>query len=73
VLGTTYIIDSSSIIEIFRRHPVEIYPDFWKKFNEHFDDLLKTGRMRIIHYVYDEILYIANGNQCAQHCNHCFS
>lgn len=36
-----YIIDSSSLIEIQRRYPVDIFPSVWK----HLHDLAKEGRL----------------------------
>lgn len=54
-----YIIDTSTIIDLFQNHPVDIYINFWEKLNERLDMLLKYGRLRILHYVNNEVIHTA--------------
>ncbi|MCZ0860069.1 DUF4411 family protein [Methanocorpusculum sp. MG] len=54
-----YVIDTSSFIDIFHRHPPDLYPVFWEQFNKYIDELLIKGELIILNYVSDEILHDA--------------
>jgi hypothetical protein len=46
-----YVIDSSSLIELMRTNPIDIYVTVWKKV----DSLISEGRLASPEYVLDEI------------------
>ncbi len=46
-----YIIDTSSLIELNQRHPVDVFPSVWRKI----EDLINSNRLFAPREVYDEI------------------
>ena len=55
----TYIIDTSSIIELFKKHPIDIYSQFWIKLNQKLNSFLRDGRLILTDLVKDEIIHTA--------------
>ena len=51
-----YVIDTSSLIDIFHKHPPDIYPGFWDKFNKYTDERFKKGELIILNYVFEELI-----------------
>lgn len=52
-----YVIDTSTIIELFKNHPIDIYQQFWNTLNSRFDGLLREGKLIILNYVKDEVIH----------------
>jgi hypothetical protein len=46
-----YIIDTSSIIDLFRLYPQDIFPELWKKL----DELIKNNRLVSHRFVFEEL------------------
>lgn len=53
----TYIIDTSSIIELFKKHPIDIYSQFWIKLNQKLDSFLRDGKLILLNPVKDEVIH----------------
>lgn len=54
-----YILDTSLFLDLFKIHPIDIYPQFWIKLNQKLDALLLDGRLILTNLVKDEVIHTA--------------
>ncbi|HJJ55104.1 MAG TPA: DUF4411 family protein, partial [Methanocorpusculum sp.] len=57
-----YVVDTSSIIELFHITPIDRYRSFWDEFTQKFRELVDTGRMIVLDVVYNEVNHDAIGS-----------
>jgi len=50
-----YVLDTSSIINLFDYHPPEIYPVFWQKLETYLQNLFHDGRLILLKWVDKEL------------------
>lgn len=54
-----YILDTSLFLDLFKKHPIDIYSKFWIKLNQKLDSLLCDGRLILTDLVKDEVIHTA--------------
>lgn len=57
MMNNIYIMDTSSLLDLFKNHPPDIYTHFWDSLNTHFDALIHEKLLILCDFVEDEVIH----------------